>query len=375
MDNSIVLRRSMDIETWHILATVAKAQQRNEMMPLLKYLGEFSEGTIKGISEHLFFEQKARAVVVKRLLTILNLYGLVDADEDKKTHKLTDAGKRALEQKRMFMPEDGTWEISVSNDPLLPHQVLEVEPFKKEPDAYSEVIGDKKEELKHRREKMAPIPRWFIKFLDKELIPHTGGEDIRIDTIKKKGEKIKAKLSFLIDWHVNANSVEIIGGKKIVTSLKGPGLSVAEVWKILLENDNDLNADDWNEAKEKMAVAFEDADSSARKLMQREFKFVQPEIYNNEVDFGEFDDIVVKSVAICARTQEDAQKWARWRLDNSITGFASEKSYSLWKAKAKEPFKEFSIDLPTRDESARALIGKKLSANDWYLVAAADWQL
>ena len=374
MDNSIVLRRSMDIETWHILATVAKAQQRNEMMPLLKYLGEFSEGTIKGISEHLFFEQKARAVVVKRLLTILKLYELVDADEDKKTHKLTDAGKQALEQKRMFVPEDGKWEISASDDPLLPHQVLELKSYK-EPDAYSEIIGDKKEELKHRLKNMVQIPDWFTKFIGKDLIPYTGREDIRIGTIGEEGEEIETKFSCRINWYINESNIEITEGKKLITSLKGPGLSVAEVWKILLENDGDLNVDDWNEAEEKMAVAFADADSSARKLMQREFKFVQPKIYNNEVDFGEFDDIVVKGVAICARTQEDAQKWARWRLDNSITGFASEKSYSLWKAKAKEPFKEFSTDLPTRDEAARALIGKKLSANDWYLVAAADWQL
>ena len=374
MGNSIVLSRSMDIETWNILGTVAEAQQRNEMMPLLKYLDEFTQGTIEDISEHLFFEQKARAVVVKRLLTILKLYELVDADEGKKTYELTEAGRQALEQKRMFVPEDGAWEISASDDPLLPHQVLKLTSFK-EPDALSETNPGNRDKLNDRHNNMVRIPSWFAEFQGKELIPHTGGEDIRIDAIKKKGEKVKAKLSFLIDWHVNANSVEIIGGKKIVTSLKGPGLSVAEVWKILLENDNDLNADDWNEAKEKMAVAFEDANSSARKLMQREFKFVQPEIYNNEVDFGEFDDIVVKSVAICARTQEDAQKWARWRLDNSITGFASEKSYSLWKAKAKEPFQEFSIDLPTRDEAARALIGKQLSAADWYLVAASDWRL
>ncbi len=371
MKNEILLTRRLNIETWRIRGTVAKAQDRKDMMLVLQYLDEFKTGTAKDISSHLLFDSNARLVVAQRLLELCRLYGLVGADRG--GYQLTNSGQMALEEEKIFVPEDGCWELSVANDPLLPHSVIELCPFN-EPNAVAEVIGkDAKNKLDSRKQNMKETPNWFRGFKAVELNPHAGGRCIRIDSVERKAERVKAKFSLSLEWNVGKNSIRIMERKKVTTQFTGPGLTIDDVWQNLLETDGRFKH--WDKQNEKLAISFDEAGERSRSTMVSDFAFTKPFIRNGYQDSGVFDDVVIKGISVCAATPEDAGKWARWRLANSITGFASEAKYRQWVEKAQEPFNKHSIVLPERDEAARAMIGKKYTNESWFLLAASDWAL
>ena len=371
MNYEIILKRRLEIETWRVIGTVAKMQERDELMPFLKYLQEFPNGTAKDVSPHLFFDETTRVVVAKRFLSLLHDYGLV---EEGRGYQLTDTGIKAATEERMFLPEDGRWEISVSNDSLLPHPVIKLEGFEGEPNAVLEVMGrEAREKTEARSNNLGEIPYFLTRAKNIELIAHTGGKDIRIDEIKKKGEKVEPKFNFSIEWNVGEKIVRVFDEGKEITQFEAPEVSIEDIWENLLHNNGWI--EDWDKTKEELSIKFEQVNDQSKITMKNNFKFESPNIQHNDTSYGKFEDVVVTDISICASTQDDAQQWAQWRLDNSINSFATEEQYNEWKEDALEPFAKFDVDLPTRNDAAGALVGKKYEQKDWYLLAASDWDL
>jgi len=365
--NELILSRKVEIETWHIQGSIAKAQARKDMMLVLQYLDEFSGSTAKDLAGHLLFDARARLVVAQRLLELSKLYGLTDSESGK--YSLTEDGQEALTKKEVFIPEDGCWKLSVSNDPLLPYMVIDIEVFK-EPNAKDEIFD--KSKLEKRQKQMEKLPSWVKKCIGLELIPHASEERKRIDSIENKSEKVPAKLSLTLEWNVSKNNIRLLDDKNrknILNQFEGPGLDHNDVWEILLDNEGWL--DDWDSSTSNLAISFDDVDEKARKLMISDFEFKTPVIS----EYGVFKDLVVQSVALRAATNRDAQRWANWRLGDSINTFASLAKYQSWVEFAKKPFYEYDIDLPSRDKSAQAVMGKRYAKETWYLLAASDWSL
>jgi len=376
MKNELILSRKVAIETWHIQGSVAKAQSRKDMMLVLQYLDEFPRSTAKGLAGHLLFDTRARLVVAQRLLELSKLYGLTDSESGK--YSLTEDGIGALTKKEVFIPEQGCWKLSVSNDTLLSHKVIEIESFE-EPNAISELIGkDAKSKLEDRKQKMMQPPRWLKQCIGLELAPHAGGEKKRIDSIENKAEKSPANLSLTLEWNVSKNSIRLLddnNSKKVLNQFEGPGLSHNAVWEILLDNEDWLG--DWDRSTNQLAISFGDVDEKARKLMVADFEFKTPVIS----EYGVFKTQIVQGVALRAATENDAIEWTHWRLAESINAFATSNKYKQWVSEALAPFNYFDITLPERDEYAKELWSApdNRSVNDktkaWHLIAASDWAL
>ncbi|WGK68798.1 hypothetical protein P0082_09955 [Candidatus Haliotispira prima] len=250
MNSEILLTREIEIETWHIQGTIAKAQERKEIMLVLKFLAEPPDNRARDFASELLFvgDDNPRQVVAQRMLALSKLYGLTDEEPSSGVYSLTDKGKEALETKEVFVPEDGCWALSVSNDPLLPHSVIQVASFE-ESNAFSESIGkDAKSELEKRKQKIKRLPQW-IRQVTKlgELSPHVGGKKLRIDSIEDKGEKASPKQSITLEWTVSKNSIRLSdnklpdNNKKILNQFEGPGLDWNDVWEILLHNEDRLD--------------------------------------------------------------------------------------------------------------------------------------
>ena len=371
MENEIVLTRKLTIDTWRIKGAVAKAQKRKDVMLVLQFLNEFKTGKAKKIASHLLFDTNARLMVAQRLLDICQIYELVDSD--KGNYQLTNSGKEALQANEVFIPEDGCWELSVANDPLLPHSVIKLSPFN-EPNAITEVMSrNAKDNQENGERKIEDTPDWFQKFIAVELKPYEGGKSIRIDKVEQKAEWAEVSFHLSLEWNVGKNSIRILDGKKVTTQLKGPSLKIDNVWKNLLENEGILEC--WDELDKALAIPFDESKEHSRITMVSDYEFIQPTIHIGYQYLGDFDDVLIKGISVCAATPEDAQAWAQWRLDNSITSFASEAKYRQWVENAQKPFKKHAIKLPDRDEAAHDRIGEKYTKEDWFLLAASDWAL
>jgi len=368
MKNELVLKRSVEIETWQVLATIAKAGKRSELMPVLKRLEETGGSDVRDIAEHLLFDTSSRRVVAERLLEICRLYLL--AEKSDATYKLTGKGRLAAQTNQVFMPEKGIWKITFSNDPLLPYPIVKTDLFQ-EPSARSEIIGkDARSKLEERKKDIQETPGWTKKCLNIESTPCMGGEAIRIDEIERKGEKKYTRLDLIIEWNITKKIVYLLKENKKISQFPGPEREQEGVWLELLYKKGRL--DDWDEKSNELSINFDETCDSDRVSMLADFNFKQPKINT----LGFFDDFLAEGISIMASDEENAQEWASWRLNHFISNFASVSAFKRWSKEALSPFGNFNVNLPSRDQLAtERWESNRGNKETWFVVAAMDWGL
>jgi len=376
MKNELLLTRNLSVETWRVKASISEAQRRGDIIIVLKYLSKADQGNAQELARDLLFDDVGRLIVAERLLRITELYGLSSSSGDR-SYELTEDGYRALESEEVFIPKDGCWEITLSNDPLLPHSIVQIEPFN-EPNALSDVRDRAGEERQFER-----LPAWIRDISGcGSIIPHLGGRRIRIESLEAKAEKVNSKYSLKVDWNVSRREVHMFQDKRSinpVSQFSGPDISQDHVWEVLLQNQGWL--ENWSDDRGSLAMRFEDIDNltnliMARKRMLGNFKFRSPQVPR----YGDFNDVDVENISIHAASKEDAQEWTMWRLNESINTFATREKFGEWIDEAQKPFPEFDFILPERDVYAAELWRKAIDANAieakaWYMVVAADWSV
>lgn len=329
MSNDLVLRRNIHIETWRVQGTILKAQARADILLVLQYVAENPNATAK-----------------------------------------TEKGKLALQEKEVFIPEDGVWEISFSNDPLLPHTILDFASFD-EPDAYQEVSKKNEKKFKERQDRMDFLPKSIRQPHFNAVKPFLNpNQSIWLENIQAKGEKVSSNLQLVLEWNASKQNVRLLKNNKIVHQFAYQHYDQNQIWQILLEQNG--WQDDWSGSKNSMAISFAETDEASRQTMKIDLEFKQPDID----DLGEFDDFIAENVAIHAMDKDNAIKWAWWRLEHNINDFADEQTYQKWVEHAQSPFVEYTFRLPERNELANLFWqDEKYSPKSWHLISASDWQI
>ena len=90
----IVLKRSVDVQCWHVKGDVGFPKRREELMAVLLRVQENPLTDAGDIAEHLLFERLAREQVALRLLAIAEEYGLLE--RSRSGLQLTSAGVEAM---------------------------------------------------------------------------------------------------------------------------------------------------------------------------------------------------------------------------------------------------------------------------------------
>lgn len=372
MSNDLVLCRNIHIETWRVQGTILKAQVRADILLVLQYVADNSNATAKDLAKELLFEENARLVVAERLLKMAEQLGLVERISKYRQYfyTLTEKGKLALQEKEVFILEDGFWEISFTNDPLLPHTILDFASFD-EPDAYQEVSKKNEKKFKERQDRIDFLPKWIRQPHFNAVKPFLNqNQSIWLEKIQVKGEKVPSKLQLILEWNVSKQSIRLLKNNQVVHQFAYQDYDQNQIWQILLEQ-NDWQ-DDWNGSKNSMAISFAKTDEKSRQTMKIDLEFKQPDID----DLGEFDDFIAENVAIHAIDKDNAMEWARWRLGHNINDFADKQTYQRWIKDAKSPFAEYALKLPQRKNLANLFWQEeKHSLKSWYLIAASDWQI
>ena len=375
MNTRIILERSVKVGCWRVVGRTAKAGKRTELVPILLRADENGGTNAKDLAEHLLFESRSRRVVAERLLVIATAHGLLE--EDNRVFELTEAGKQAIHTGEVFVPEDGAWTIWASDDPALPSPVLGVEPWN-EPSAHDEIVGKKRKSAEGRRYE-AP-PDWLRAVIGATVTPVTGNAArIRIDRLDKEAEKVDTHGSLRLRWNVGDGSLQLSGtleggreGRRVKTELEAPDMSADRVWCKLLEDEDLLKR--WDEEREALCVPFDETGDAEREAMSRALEVESPYLPG----YGTFDPLTVAGVAITAESEDDAQSWAKWRLNARVRDYATSERYAAWCAEAAAPFDRFEIELPARADLARASwmqVADRPDPRVWHLVAAEDWNL
>nr|WP_321259107.1 hypothetical protein [uncultured Pseudodesulfovibrio sp.] len=357
MIKNVVLKRKIDFQVWRIKATIAKAEDRPEYMPILMQLKEYGQCSAKDVAAHLFCEEIARESVAERMLD--TAVSLKLADRNRRMYSLTESGEKAIQSKQIFVPEEGTWEVWISQDPLLPFNILRLKSFE-EPKSYQE---------NHQRRVIEKLPQIVFDDLKaKEGNPCLGGELIRIDSCERKAEKVNDHVSIPAEWNLFQQSIKL-KPKKGSLEMQAPQIDSASAWMDLLRSAN--IEESWNSESETLMRKFQDVDQTSRFSMRETVRINKPTISR----VGQFDKIDLPDVPISPATNSDAQEWAAWQLENSIDRVMTSARYEELCSKTKATFGNFQIELPERDSLAKELWNKQIDDRSWNLMAAADWNL
>lgn len=370
---NIILQRSIDVQCWNVLGTVAKASKRPELMPVLLRASERHQTNAEDIADHLFFEQRSRRVVAERMLRIATSYGLLSQND--RMFSLTDAGVAALNSEQVFVPERGTWTIWTTKDPLFDYPILRVDSWK-EPTAYDDVQREKNKEKEKNERKFVAVPATVLDARDYVATPPCGGGGLlRIDELAQMAEENNADASLKLSWNAGQEKMSLAGklqGVQVNTVLNAPRVAPDDVWQQLLEAEGLWSR--WDRARSALLVGFEETNDRERESLLRDLAISTPTLGK----LGKFDTLTIQDVQLQARTASDAESWARWRLQARLHDYTTRERFEAWVKEAIEPFASYRLTFPTRVELAKDAWprrGDRPSPLAWHLAAAEDWSL
>ena len=324
------------------------------------------------------------AVVGRRLAKVCEDLKLL-RQKDAQIIALSPEGQRLAtsEESRVFVPQLGTWQIFWSDDSLLPHPILRVEPWQ-EPSAHNEREQRRTAREQQQRRQFVPVPEPVRSSCDAaaERSPLTSpgladGRPLRLVEIEQKGEPapVDAEVSVSLLASPGAREATVrftgrIGQARIDGPLPAPASASdhATLWQGLLRCQGQLDA--WNARTGALKLPFSMLKEDARRQFRMSIPFKEPRLG----PLGDFGDTRVEDVPIEPASPKDAQQWFRWLLERSA-GDAPlwPEDFQRVAAEHRARFPQFTIDVPMQPDFARLVRGvERPPLAYWHIQAPLD---
>lgn len=366
------LTRTLTVERHCILATIAEDQKGSIYLPVLRLAADSGPLTPAVVQRELM--STLPESVSQRMLAICEETKTLRVEDG--AYRITEEGSEALDRNALPTLEHGVWHVWTvgSEDPLLPHSVIDVQRAERE--------HGRKAKGKRKDWEDVRLPE-AIRGVEGRAIHLPGGRRLRIDAAESSAERhaqpqppvsVRLEAWPLTDAH--KLSVKLpryaCDGKHTV----GKWIEIAAPDGVgELDVPGQLRADgwQWNADTQRQSVAFEQTDGAART------RFTQQVTLSNATvgTLGRFDRVEASAVPLESRSERDAQAWARWLLENEIDRYVTPGDYENIRTRVAERFDErYGLDLPSQTELAeRMSLRDAASPAFWYLQAPLDWAL
>jgi hypothetical protein len=328
-----------------------------------------SQGPLLGLSP----------IVGRRLGRICEELGLLRLDKDQIV-QLTKEGDRvaASAEPRVFVPQLGAWLLFWSDDPLLPHPLLRVEPGK-EPSAHD----DRQARNVAAKRNFETVPEVIAKMCDAhgerpalDLPAAKDGAPVRIVTIERKVQPLGVEDGLALELSFEPGGVAAslrlrgtLAGKDINQPLPAPhGHDHENVWRALLRSNG---AEEWwNPRSGKLRVSFNQSlRDDARTTFKLRMPFKAPEVPG----LGRFEDIAVDGVPLEPASAGDAQRWFEWLLEKRAERTQWPDVFTANVAELGTLFPGFDLRLPAQRPYAQGMRGtERPRPGYWHLQAPMD---
>jgi hypothetical protein len=375
----LVLERTLEIQRYRVIAEVARAQKRGELQAVLLLAQERGHVSAKMVADDLLGGRPE--TVGKRLIQICVTHKLLKEEESrgKKNYILTETGQTALEEEKIFIPERGTWEIWVTNDPLWASALIQIDVFN-EPPALKETRRDKKTELEDRCENMQSLPNWLFEKLQGLIITPLADRnaDYRFEELEKKGEVVTPDANItatLTIPQVGELSDLRFTGKvlnKECDYQEAHPMTFESAWHQMLEQQGWLTR--WRiqqqTQQEVLDVSYQDLSEQERANFLKNYPIQTPYL----TDLDRFDNTIIDNVPIAPATQQDANHWAHWLLERDTNRYVLKGDFETMQNKVAKSFPDYEITFPEQSHFAQPLRRTNPRAY-WYLQAPLDWQI
>lgn len=331
----IKLKRTVECKIFDVKATIAVGRDRPEFLAVALLANDLDR-PISGedLSDQLFgdiYELGER--VLERSVSIGLLKWSEGSAERRRFAHLSQAGKRAIEQEKVLISEEGVWRLYYLDDPLIKDRLIHFE--------HVEVprAGEERRNLRSRDSRpnnSDPTPEFLKHHQEHTFTSVVDGTPFTLQDISKEGENL---LSEKLTLHT-----KVIPNKKLDITLQGelksPScnssslqvdqyfdppedlLSVThnEVWVELTNQGGDATPREYGEGNLVMPVPFDERlDTAARNSMRMDMQIPNPDL--SKLGLGRFETTQLKGVLIEPDTNEDARQWAKWLLMNSMDDY------------------------------------------------------
>lgn len=368
----IKLERNISIQRYRVLLELEKAEKRDELLPVLMLFRDNGSVSAKDVVQHLLDDMPE--LVGKRLLSICEKYGLLEKRRfNNFNYSLTEKGQEALDKQQVFVPEKGVWELWVTDDPLWQPSLLKIERFK-ELSAKQETDNSNREALEKRTNSKKKFPSKFQDRLKQSGFITTllGGDNYRFHEFEENAELIEntemaVSVTLTIPQHGNTSLVFSHNGKSYHQD--APDLTFDEIWQQMLEAE--FMWDAWDEVKSAWRIAYnEQLKPTERTTFLKSHTFQKPEL----IGLNQFEPCTVENIEIAPATQQDADNWAIWLLEQSVNRYLTQGEFSKMQDEVRAKFPDFDVSLPSQKVLAQNLRESNRNAF-WYLQAPLDWQI
>ncbi len=333
--DTINLKRKVEVEKFRGILDIGRLQKKDSYMAILK-LADENGGKVeaKDIIDKFFKDRPEN--LGERLIYRCFIYGLLTEDG-----RLTEEGKAAIEENKVFLKENGAYNIWTSKDPLIPQILLNL----KEIDVFKMKEGLKLKEL-------IDVPVWLKKLENHKInLFNKKNEVVKIyefrELIKEMKNDLNINIHYLISplENVEANTLIITGDlEKSITNL--PPYKYLDIWLSLLGSQSNR----WDTVNKSFLSYLDEIDENSRFKFKMSKSFKNPEI----LDLGMFNDLTVNNIPIRPINNEEANKWALWLLNQNINRYLDIDTYEnlCMEIKNMKQFRDFYIDLPDQEKMA-----------------------
>ena len=310
----IEMNRKVDVVAYEVLATLAFPEDRTEILSLLQMAEEFGSLTGEQVVDRRSGLLPGRPRVMgKRLLNMAADLELLEGGHGGRFN-LTEYGRETLENETVFVPEEASWTIWVTKDPLFPTSILHVE-------RHREGRSDRD------RRDVQPLPSFVtgISNSNIDLIRshHTGSSQVRVKEIKPKGRlsESKADLTLIIIAHHGQETIArvrgVVGsgkGNQIDQRIQFEGPEHMALFSMLM--DQSEFGIDWDVNEGVLRAGFEELSLTELRNHLKTIHVQQPDLDN----MGSFNSVELKSIPLIPRTGDDARQWAEWEFWTDFHG-------------------------------------------------------
>lgn len=380
------LTRSVKVRCIRVLATLAFPKDRPVESALLRWMDESLQAGREISAESVCAEGTGllpgrSQVLGLRLLAIADDLRLVERSRGRITG-LSEIGRKAQQEQKIYVPERCTWSLYFSTDPLLNHPLLHFAPYQ-EISAHEELRGGQKRKDASAERDFMDLPSELAALKEQTLeLPSADKPLVRIDDFEPKCEKaeestLRAQVEVGSDQVFTSSVKGAVDNARIDHQREWPRLPFWDVFLYLLEQQRLKPL--WQADAKALRQTFREVEAQPAVLrsFERDVVLRQPSLGK----LGAFGDTVIRQVPVVPASPEDAQSWHDWLLTDGINDYHFSEQYRAHSEQVAKRFVSFSPRavsqeaLAARIRAARSAAEQPPPVRYWQLRAPIDLEL
>lgn len=385
---TLTLSRRVDVESYVAIAEIGVPSKREEILAVLKLAAELG-GIIKAEDVNTkLLGRPPESPHGQRILMLIESFGLLEVTGNRENgpYMLTDAGRDNLQKGEVMVPEEGSYLLFATKDPLFKEPLLRIErtPPVEKREALAYFGGRKEAQAQTQESESVERPDYLDRYAKGYLLRQgsDANRQVQVNSISERVARSSSKLDVEVTLELEPNSqpkmrVRTANSRqdnKEVYVETNFDLGYVEALQAIVGEEGQLEE---AEAGPILLVPWSRVSPIEAERFKKEIDAKNPTIG----DFGRFSRVKLV-LPILPRSERDAVSWASHLLRKAVTTYVDESGYDKMRPEVASRFGQkydpdpLSKRLLGYDDILREVTDERRAGKTpelfWYLVAPKD---